>query len=538
MHLVVLAGILIVASFPPWNFRGLIFIALIPWLYRLRTTTTWRRAAIWGLFLSMAMSLLGFYWVAYVLHEFGGLPWAIAGLGLLIFSTFGQPQFTIFAPIYFVLSKKRAAARGSERCVWSLAIALLYAGIDWSIPKLFHDTLGHSQYSAPWLRQSADLFGAHGLTFLIFWINDSLLDLIFTLRQRKEPSFWPSIGLTGPSVLLSLLALGATATYGKTQEKAIQDLIAHAPQKTRAAVIQANIGDIDKLAAHRGLRAASEQVMDQYFSLSDRALNARPQPDFLVWPETAYPSTFRTPMTPDDLARDEQVENFVNARRFPLLFGGYDRNRSKDFNTFFLLTPHNRAKADDSDLQIYHKNILLMFGEYVPFTENNPLFQKYFPQVANFGRGPGPDILTVPTPGGQNVRLSPVICYEVLFPDYVLEAARRGSQFIMNITNDSWFGPYGEPELHLALSTFRSIEARIPQLRATNTGISALILPDGSISAQTQTFAQEILSVEMPLITPPWTLMKQLGDWFGYAALPCSMVLIGLMWRRRQLSKL
>jgi apolipoprotein N-acyltransferase len=532
------SGAIIVASFPPWGFRALIFIALTPWLFSLSKASTLRKAVFQGIGLSMAMSILGFYWVGYVLHEFGQIPWALAGLGLVLFSTFGQPQFVVFAPAYLWLSRKRAhCPSGLLQFSWGLASALLYTGIDWLIPKLFHDTLGHSQYSAPWLRQSADLFGAHGLTFIIFWINDSLVELACSVKNRKEPSLWPALKRSFPSLIACALTLFGLTLYGSAREKQINSLVVHAPRSVRGAVIQANIGDFDKIAAHHGIRGAADFVIDHYFAVSDRALSAKPRPDFLVWPETAYPSTFRNPMTSDELARDERVEDFVKDRRFPLLFGGYDRSGGKDYNALFALTPPISSPVDatlngfgDNGLLTYRKNILLLFGEYVPFTEDSPMFRHYFPQVGNFGRGAGSEVLEVPiaTHGIGSIKLSPVICYEVLFPYYVLNAANKGSELILNITNDSWFGPFGEPELHLALSTFRSIETRLPQLRATNTGVSALIEADGTIHDPTGTFVEQVLSVQIPLTGSIWTLMKAWGDWFGGFALVSALTLIAL----------
>ena len=101
----------------------------------------------------------------------------------------------------------------------------------------------------------------------------------------------------------------------------------------------------------------------------------------------------------------------------------------------------------------------------------------------------------------------------------MIDGANKGSNSILNITNDSWFGPYGEPKLHLALTTFRSIETRLPQLRSTNTGISALVLPDGSIAAETGIDSREVLQVDIPVMEPALpTLLKAWGDWFGEAA--------------------
>jgi apolipoprotein N-acyltransferase len=106
----------------------------------------------------------------------------------------------------------------------------------------------------------------------------------------------------------------------------------------------------------------------------------------------------------------------------------------------------------------------------------------------------------------------------------LIDEARKGAQFIMNITNDSWFGPSGEPKLHLSLTIFRSIETRLPQLRSTNTGISTLISADGEITQPTGIMESEILNAPIPVTDPIPTLMKAWGDWFGPLALAVSLL--------------
>ena len=282
-------------------------------------------------------------------------------------------------------------------------------------------------------------------------------------------------------------------------------------------MIQANIGDFEKIAAEQGLRGANERVLSTFFDLSDEALAKTPKPAALIWPETSYPGTFRTPESADDLARDQKIENFVRSRGVPLYFGGYDHFSRKDFNAFFFLSPKLAVAGGESDLQIYRKNMLLLFGEYIPGADQFKFLANAFPEVGNFGRGPGPVVLRVPTsdPKTPILAVGPIVCYEALFPWYVLAAARQGSDLILNITNDSWFGPFGEPALHLALTTFRSIETRLPQLRSTNTGISALILPTGEISQSTAIGEATSMNATVPLIEPISTLMKNWGDWFG-----------------------
>jgi apolipoprotein N-acyltransferase len=523
----VLSAILIVIAFPPWNLYPLIWIAVIPWLAALRRAPSARAALLQGLWLSILMSFGGFYWVAHVLQQFGGLPGWLAFLGLLLFSLIGQPQFTLFAPFWRALREPGSVfQRLSSKPLGSLAVALLvalaYAGFDWLIPKLFVDTFGHSQYLATRLRQVADLGGATLLTFMVFLANESLYFLLTRLRARTEPSLWPVLRSAGLPVLASFALLAASWIYGHGRYKEVLELEAKAPRRLQAAVIQANIGDFEKVAAERGISGAAEKILETFFTMSDQALSHTPRPQVIIWPETSYPSTFRTPFTAEEMARDQRVENFARTRKVALLFGGYDRSNGKDFNAFFFLSPEAPGGVTGpGDLQVYRKNMLLLFGEYIPGAETFQWIKTAFPQVGNFGRGEGPSVLEIRT-GEKDlapVRSGPIICYEALFPNYVIAAARKGSQMILNITNDSWFGESGEPILHLSLTTFRSIETRLPQLRATNTGISSLILPNGEITQPTAIGSQEVLHVSVPIVEPMDTLMKRWGDWFGWFAL-------------------
>jgi apolipoprotein N-acyltransferase len=560
-----ISSILIVAAYPPWDLRVLAYFCLVPWLFALTQARTWREAAQQGLWLSILMSLLGFHWVAYVLHQFGMLPWAVAIIGLFLYSLIGQPQFLLFGATFFVFSRARKLSSGMMAIWGCIGLALLYTGIDWVIPKLFRDTLGHAFYSATWIRQIAEIGGPHLLTFAAMWMNLAifvLLGLLFSLKDRKlhlkatSPIAWLNLGLV-------LALFGTFALFGNLRMKEWRERLSHPESVVQAGVIQANIGDFDKVAAERGMQQAAEKILADYFGLSESALKLPNKPDFIVWPETAYASTFSKPMTTSDFSRDQRIEAWVKDHQIPLLFGSYDRSDGKDFNTFFILTPpapvqpagvihaslnavgpnssnsssgnSSESSSGSENLQIYHKNILLMFGEYIPLQDALPFIGKLFPQVANFGRGPGPEVFKVPVGSAGSpaearfIPMSPAICYEVLFPNYVLEAARKGSRLIMNVTNDSWFGPYGEPHLHLALSVFRTIETRLPMVRSTNTGFSALITQDGEIASKSALFQPEILNLKVPLIEPPSTLIKSWGDWFGQFSLIAGTLVLLLL---------
>jgi apolipoprotein N-acyltransferase len=523
--LTILASILIVLSFPPWGFYPLIWVALVPWLLVLRRTKDTKDAFIQGVWFSFLISILAFYWVAYVLHNFAELPWWLAGIGLLLFGLVGQAQALIFAPLYRWLrndTHSNGPRSLGRSLLFSLAAAALYTGIDWILPKLFVDTLGHCFWQAERFRQVADLGGAALLTFIIVWTNEAVLEIYEHRKQLRS-----SLRQWFPHAAIAACLIISSWTYGWFREAYVQEVMGESTRSIRMGVIQANIGDFDKLAAESGVRGASERVVRKFFSMSDEALKDPNTPEALIWPETSYPSTFRTPITMDELQRDERVAQFARSRNVSLLFGGYDRKDNRDYNAFFFLSPRKiQTPIGEGDVQVYRKNILLLFGEYIPLSDTFTFLKTAFPQVGNFGRGSGPEVLDVihRDPALGPVKVGPIICYEALFPNYIIAAARKGSQMILNITNDSWFGPYGEPFLHFSLITFRSIETRLPQLRATNTGISALILPDGTVSAKTDINREDTMNVSVPLTKPIWTLMKAWGDWFG----PFSLIL-GLM---------
>ena len=512
------AGMLFL-TFEPLHFWPFAMIALVPWLDMLAKAKTPKEAIRQSFWLCFLFSGVTFSWVAYVIHTFGGIPWVLAGILLLLFSAIGQPQFYLAAiPLRFALHRMRRTSNPAFAMGLGLVIALFYAGLDWTLPKMFVDTLGHSLIYARTLRQSADIGGPAFLTFLLLLPNIAVYAAWDRFRNRGEPAIWGAVKLALPLVLFALAALIAADRYGRFRLSEVADHIAHPRRTLQAAAIQANIGDIEKLSSESGYAEASERVLRLYYDLSDDALKRTPKPEVLLWPETAYPSTLRSPESSNDFARDKEVESFVADRKVPLAFGGYDRDmKGRSYNAVFYLNP------DGTDAR-YAKTILIPFGEYIPGADLLPFIKRLFPMVGFFGSGPGSVVRSV-----AGVKTQPVICYEVLFPTFIRDAVVEGAEVIFNFTNDSWFGPIGAPYYHLNLATFRSIEMRIPQLRATNTGFSALISPDGEILQRTKLYEPEILNASIPIIEPIPTLMLKWGDWFGHAALLFSGLALGLI---------
>jgi apolipoprotein N-acyltransferase len=201
---------------------------------------------------------------------------------------------------------------------------------------------------------------------------------------------------------------------------------------------------------------------------------------------------------------------------------------------------YNSALVVDpaGELGVYHKYILLPFGEYLPVVGDWDWMRKKFPRIAQFGVGGTPRVLDIPLAGGTTVKAAPIICYEALFADHAIAGIGAGGEVLVNLTNDAWFGSVAEKKLHLAMSALRSVETRRPQLRATNTGISALILPDGEIVNPGPVDAEASLVYQVPLVDLPPTLIMRLGPWAGPASLIAGLLLAVLLfipaWRRRR----
>ena len=186
-----------------------------------------------------------------------------------------------------------------------------------------------------------------------------------------------------------------------------------------------------------------------------------------------------------------------------MVFGGYDASTTfmRDFNSIFFLD--NKTGKHTT----YHKSVLMPFGEYVPFGDSMPFLKTLVPEIGDFLHGSGPQTFRI-----ANLMIAPAICYEILDAAFVRQATTDTTNVILTITNDSWFGKT-EPELHLALAAFRAIENQIPIIRMTNTGISAIIMPDGTFHHATKLNESAILIADLPIMTPLKTPYRMLGAW-------------------------
>jgi len=291
--------------------------------------------------------------------------------------------------------------------------------------------------------------------------------------------------------------------------------------------------------AKKGYYPKVRYVIDEYKDLTVAAVKSGKKPDLVLWPETAMPIQLDRPSP-----FTTEIYAFAKEHRISLLTGGYssqDSDTAGEYNAAFLIVPSDDvpgatanasalAASQSTRTELYKKNILLAFGEYFPFGDVFPTVYRLFPQVANFGRGTQQNFFTL----NNGVRLGLTICYEAIVPEFFRKTVQPGIHAVVNLTNDSWFGPTTEPRHHGALATFRSVESRLPLFRVTNTGISFFVDRYGRMSETTGVYEKAFLvkDVEVPVQLPPLTFYLRWGDWF--VGLCAAILLLSVLSLRRK----
>lgn len=208
------------------------------------------------------------------------------------------------------------------------------------------------------------------------------------------------------------------------------------------------------------------------------------------------------------------MEDWCTAMRgfsTPVILGALTYNRVAGqrhiFNTALMV------KGDGRVLGIYKKVHLLVFGEYLPFEHTFPFLRRYFGSAGNLSPGNSLEVFN-----SGKVKIGPLICYEAMIPSIPRKLARKGMDFFVNLTNDAWFGKTAERYQHFYLSAFSSIENRKYFVRATNTGISAVVDPFGNILHQTTWVDADAFTTVIRRLRIP-TFYQQVGYGLPYMAL-------------------
>ena len=504
-----LSGALYFLSLPPYSLRPLAWIALAPLCLAVWRSTSWKRAALAGAAAAMVAAFGGYFWIADMAHRFWQVPWVFAVFLLFLYGTFAEIHFTVFALLWWLvrrakrgrqgrtlrLSPPPGSDRGGRLGEPAVLVAALFVACELFVPRVFPDKLGHSQLGMGPLPHAAALVGTHGISFALAWLAAGLATLVAGPRGRPRRQAGLEVVL-GVLLLAGLSVAGARASQAQARVPAARSF--------EVLLVQSIWGDPEELAGALGsVTAAVDSTMNIYEGLTRRALTtaaaAGASVDLVVCRKPPCPRCRARASSPacktsPPLRRAD--------RRCPAL-----RLATRPRQPLAHLqrrVPQGLPSGEVSDE--YYKHKLLLFGEYVPLSDRFPRLLNLLPSPGEFTSGPGPKVFRA---GG--VALSPLICYELLFPRLVRGSLRAGGEVIVNLTNDYWFGRHLEPHQHLELARMSAIEVGRPVLRATNTGISAVIDGRGEILASTGVWVQDVLRVSVPV--PPMELdpLRALG---------------------------
>lgn len=499
--LLLFSAVLMFLGFAGFGVWPLAFVGMVPALFVFdaepRPTGAkffWR-----ALFFGYVAFYGGFYWVVNTIVDFGGFPYPLALLFASVYFLYQASQYVLVLWLW-----RRARDRG-----WNATLSLVSAflAVELAFPMLFDHFYGTSFHMLPWLVQVADLGGPMLLTALSMLGNGALYEGIRArLRRERMPRAAP---------IAFAAALAFCVGYSAYRIGEVEARAAAAPKIT-VGLVQTNMGIFDKREDPlEGRRRHIAQSL---------ALEREVRPDLLVWPESA--ATFFIPEGVDNVRRWVLTAEDGRAVTTPTLFGGLARRardgRVRHYNTAFL------TDGEGNVVGTYDKTYLLAFGEYIPFGDVFPILYEWSPNTGQF------------TPGDHvrplrfgDYRISALVCYEDILPRFVRRAVAEGDpHLLVNITNDAWFGKTHEPYVHLALAKFRAIEHHRYLVRATNTGVSAIVDPLGRVVTESPTFERASLSGEVAMMTG-WTPYQTLGDWPGWVALAIAVYVVFVARRTR-----
>lgn len=431
------------------------------------------------------------YWVFDTMHRYGGIPI----LGALLILVAAAMHEALYHGLFGLLVALAAGGKAGPRR------ALVFAPLFWVAAELAKtrisafpwELLGYSQTDNPALTRIATLTGVYGISFEIMLVNCVFAAACLVTRERRK---WLLIAASSAAIILQV---------GRWLSPPAE------PADRTALLVQSNI-------------PAQEGWTTDYFqgTLRDLSWISLHPPggkdgqrfDLIVWPES--PSPFRL----DEASFRQPIAALARQSQSWLLVGsiGVDsvstspQHQSEFFNSAGLISPNGELAGR------YDKVHLVPFGEYVPFKRFLPFMDMLTDQIGSFSWGHSWEPLDA---GEQRLGIS--ICYESVFPDEVRQAALRGANVLVNVTNDGWYGDSGAWKQHLQMTQMRAIENGRWELVATNTGKTVSVDPYGRIVAETGRQVRTALAAPYSLLSGT-TFYTRHGDWFAYL---CAIISVG-----------
>ncbi len=432
---------------------------------------------------NLFITLVSFYWIANTLQEFGALPYSVALIANSLYALIFQPQFWIVIIGLHLFEKKKKIHWNSSLNLFLFAIVLTL--LEYFTPQQFPVFLSHPLITWSEYLGLAPIFGMPLFSFF------SYLICLEVFRYKKFRTFSRfHLSLITLFIILNPLTIKKTKIDSQTDAKFVN-----------VRMVQPNISNFLKINSEQGGYASTGYVLGQYQELSQLPFQENKKMDLIIWPETAYPYPINT--VKENLAKTQlptvitDVNAMTNAH---ILFGGFEHLKDSQDTSYFM-TEYNAALYTNREGILddtYQKHVLIPFGETLPFGPFNQWVGSFIKNISFFA--PGNRYPTFTTDNGASFITT--ICYELLKPEFMRDyfnALDTKPHYMINLTNDSWYGNTLEPEQHLFLARWRSIEFDIPLLRSTNTGITTLIGANGQEVSRLEYGTKGNLDLKLPI---------------------------------------
>ena len=448
-----------------------------------------RAAALTGFAFGLGWFVAGVSWVYVSLHTFGAMPAPLGGAVTLLFCAY----LALHPAIIGYLSRRFAL---SPTLNWIVFVPAAFTLIEWLRSWLFTGfpwlNPGYSQAPASPLAGYAPILGLHGVTLLLIATAGALSLIRFDALRSRLRSVWPWLA----ALMLIWITGAALKTVAWTEATGT---------RVTVSLLQGNI-EQDLKWREDHLRSTLETYLQMV-----RASDAR----LIILPETALPLFLR------DVPAEYLDALAAHGRRNngDVLLGIPERLPQGDYY-------NSVVSLGSADSQTYRKEHLVPFGEFIPL---RPLLGAIVSQLAiplqDFARG---GIEQKPLAvAGEQVAIN--ICYEDAFGEEIIRQLPQAT-LLVNVSNVAWFGRSIAPQQHLQIAQMRALETGRYMLRATNTGVTAVIAPDGRVEAAAPEFTRTVLTHDVPGMRGATPFVR----WGNLAALALCVFAIGIAWRSRK----
>ncbi|HJQ23142.1 MAG TPA: apolipoprotein N-acyltransferase [Blastocatellia bacterium] len=498
--LAVFSGLLMIFAFPEWNWWSLGWVCTAPLVMAVA-----RERRFWGAFIlgwtTGTIFYMGTsYWVTYSMHHYGDIALWLSYVILLVFAAALGAFTALFAGLFALLIKRFGGwAILSAPVLWAASewLRLQITGVGWN-------ALGYSQAFQPSVIGMARLGGVYVVSALLVAASTALVFGVIYFERRR-----------GFAVLTTVIVLAIIAVlYGERLRAAPTA----ATGSVEVAVIQPNVPVNGDWSDERFV----EQMLTQHFRLSEQALqsNGEKPAGVVIWPES--PMNFEYDRDP---LLQQRIGAFTRRNHVTLLMNSWgfpkgSLTRDTQYNSALVIAPSGEKIAE------YDKIALVPFGEYIPARNWLPFAKDIRALVGDITPGTS---FTLGDAAGA--RLGTLICFEATRPDLARRLRREGASALVQISNESWFGPTSMPRQMLAEAVFRAVENNVAVIRATNSGLSAFIHPSGQTEGETPTFETATRTWQVKTVdevpADGLTFYTRHGDVFAVACTILSLLAVG-----------